>query len=74
MKQQNDTSKGDAMCSKQGPNSLAPHNWKESIHAKGIVNHHAGDAHHGRAAIVALSVQLEGLHLRVIVAARKHEP
>ena len=50
-------------------NSLVSHNWKESIHAEGVVNDHARDAHHRRTPIVALSVQLEGLDRRVIVAA-----
>mmetsp|Transcript_34007 Transcript_34007/g.76995 ORF Transcript_34007/g.76995 Transcript_34007/m.76995 type:complete len:233 (+) Transcript_34007:283-981(+) len=40
----------------------------ERIDAKELVDEAAGDAHHGRAAVLALGVQLEGLGLGVVVA------
>merc|ERR1719379_1401728 len=40
----------------------------ERINAEELVDEAAGDAEHGGAAVLALSVELEGLDLRVIVA------
>ena len=40
----------------------------ERVNAEQLVDQAAGDAHHRRAAVVALSVELEGLDLRVGVA------
>merc|ERR1712071_530161 len=39
----------------------------ERVNAEELVDQAAGDAHHGSAAVLALSVELEGLDLRVIV-------
>jgi hypothetical protein len=40
----------------------------EGVDAEELVDEAAGDAHHGRAAVLALGVELEGLDLRVVVA------
>ena len=45
------------------------HNREERVDAEQIVGDHAGDAHHGGAAVVALGVELELLDLRVGVPA-----
>merc|ERR1719203_2716880 len=40
----------------------------ECVNAKKLVDQAAGDAHHRSAAVLALSVELEGLHLWVVIA------
>merc|ERR1719432_100465 len=40
----------------------------ERVHAEELVDEAAGDAEHGGAAVLALSVELEGLDLGVVVA------
>ena len=43
------------------------HDGEERVDAERVVDDHAGDAHHGGAAVVALRVELELLHLGVVV-------
>ena len=43
------------------------HDGEERVDAERVVDDHAGDAHHGGAAVVALRVELELLHRGVVV-------
>merc|ERR1719183_2686336 len=56
-------------CLQDGRRSSAAHaaGWVQGIDAEELVQQAAGDAQHGSAAVLALSVQLEGLGLGVIV-------
>merc|ERR1719390_213800 len=53
-----------------GRGSVAAHaaGRVEAVDAEELVDQHAGDAHHGSAAVLALSVELELLDLGVVVA------